>query len=233
MDNPICFFLLLIFLSLNGCCVDACFQCVARPFKQSIQTIGDPFYLARFLEPFIPNSSSTFKEISYRRAQFNHNRRPLTRRSKLSSLKSASLLLINHSELTFDHCIFSKMSTTSYSMEDDKDTQMDGPPDESPLENGAKDDASDGDDRERSPSERLKEFMLSSIRWYRQYLSPIMPPNCRFQPSCSVYAIDAITKFGPIRGGVLTAWRILRCSPVGGSGYDPPRWPPVNYFTSR
>lgn len=88
-------------------------------------------------------------------------------------------------------------------------------------------------DDEQTATFKLKDLMLGSIRWYREYLSPIMPPNCRFQPSCSVYAIDAITKFGPIRGGILTAWRILRCNPIGGSGYDPPQWPPVNYFTSR
>ena len=88
-------------------------------------------------------------------------------------------------------------------------------------------------ENQQSATSRLKDIMLGSIRWYREYLSPIMPPNCRFQPSCSVYAIDAITQYGPIRGGVLTAWRIFRCNPFGGSGYDPPSWPPVNYFTSR
>jgi putative membrane protein insertion efficiency factor len=78
--------------------------------------------------------------------------------------------------------------------------------------------------------EKLKQIMLSWIRWYRETLSPIMPPNCRFQPSCSNYAIDSIELFGPIKGGVLTAWRLIRCNPIGGHGYDPPRWPPPGFF---
>eukprot|EP01035_Chromulina_nebulosa_P016971 gene16971-22467_t len=57
-----------------------------------------------------------------------------------------------------------------------------------------------------------------------------MPPNCRFLPTCSSYGIEAIDKFGPLKGFILTAWRILRCNPTGGSGYDPPVWPPPNYF---
>jgi len=77
----------------------------------------------------------------------------------------------------------------------------------------------------------LKELMLKSIRWYRNTLSPIMPPNCRFLPSCSQYGLDAIDKFGPIKGGVLIAWRIARCNPFGGSGYDPPVWPPPSWFS--
>jgi putative membrane protein insertion efficiency factor len=77
----------------------------------------------------------------------------------------------------------------------------------------------------------LKELMLRSIRWYRNTLSPIMPPNCRFVPTCSQYGLDAIDKFGPIKGGVLIAWRIARCNPFGGSGYDPPVWPPPDWFS--
>ena len=76
----------------------------------------------------------------------------------------------------------------------------------------------------------LKDLMVSWIKWYRNTLSPIMPPNCRFLPSCSNYAIDAIETYGAVKGGVLTAWRILRCNPFGGAGYDPPIWPPPGFF---
>lgn len=76
----------------------------------------------------------------------------------------------------------------------------------------------------------VKDFMLNSINWYRTTLSPIMPPNCRFLPTCSNYGIDAIRKYGPWKGGILTAWRIFRCNPIGGSGYDPPQWPPPGFF---
>ena len=78
--------------------------------------------------------------------------------------------------------------------------------------------------------DKVKQIMLNWIRWYRETLSPVMPPNCRFFPSCSNYAIQAIEEFGALKGGVLTAWRLLRCSPVGGYGFDPPEWPPCSYF---
>jgi putative membrane protein insertion efficiency factor len=81
----------------------------------------------------------------------------------------------------------------------------------------------------RDLKDGLKDVMISWIKWYRNTLSPIMPPNCRFFPSCSVYAIDAIEKFGSVKGGVLTGWRILRCNPLGGAGYDPPQWPPPGF----
>eukprot|EP00981_Chlorochromonas_danica_P006726 scaffold1463_cov189-Ochromonas_danica.AAC.21 len=72
-------------------------------------------------------------------------------------------------------------------------------------------------------------MMKRSIMWYKDTLSPIMPPNCRFLPSCSSYALQAIDTFGPWKGGILTAWRLIRCNPTGGSGYDPPVWPPPGY----
>lgn len=80
------------------------------------------------------------------------------------------------------------------------------------------------------PQDGLKDFMLDSIKWYKKSLSPIMPPNCRFLPTCSSYGLKAIETYGPWKGGLLTAWRIVRCNPFGGSGYDPPIWPPPSYF---
>ena len=56
---------------------------------------------------------------------------------------------------------------------------------------------------------------------YRGLLSPILPGTCRFQPTCSVYALDAIRRFGALRGGLLAARRLGRCHPWGGFGYDP------------
>jgi putative membrane protein insertion efficiency factor len=64
------------------------------------------------------------------------------------------------------------------------------------------------------------------IDFYRNELSPFMPKSCRFIPSCSNYAFEAYTKYGAGKGFILTAWRIARCNPFGGRGYDPPRWPP-------
>ncbi len=59
------------------------------------------------------------------------------------------------------------------------------------------------------------------IRFYQYCISPFIPRVCRFEPSCSVYTVEALRRHGLIRGGWLAAKRILRCHPWGGSGYDP------------
>ena len=64
-------------------------------------------------------------------------------------------------------------------------------------------------------------LLFQPIRFYQRYISPLTPPTCRFTPSCSNYAIQAIRKHGPFKGLALAVWRILRCNPWGGSGYDP------------
>lgn len=63
--------------------------------------------------------------------------------------------------------------------------------------------------------------LLLLIRFYRLALSPLLGANCRFDPSCSAYAEEALARHGAIRGSLLAAKRILRCHPWGGSGYDP------------
>ena len=63
--------------------------------------------------------------------------------------------------------------------------------------------------------------MMLPIRFYRTFISPLTPPSCRFTPTCSEYAIEAITKHGPFKGTWLAIKRVLRCRPGGGSGYDP------------
>ncbi len=67
----------------------------------------------------------------------------------------------------------------------------------------------------------LSWLMLTLIAFYRSFISPLTPPACRFTPTCSQYAQEAIRKYGPFRGGWLALKRILRCHPFGGSGYDP------------
>lgn len=67
----------------------------------------------------------------------------------------------------------------------------------------------------------LTEILVLPIRLYRAFLSPLLPPSCRFTPTCSQYAIEALRKHGPLRGLWLTLRRLLRCHPWGGSGYDP------------
>ena len=64
-------------------------------------------------------------------------------------------------------------------------------------------------------------FLILLIRIYQVTLSPFIGRNCRYTPTCSNYGIEAIKKYGAIKGGWLTIKRILSCNPWGGSGYDP------------
>ena len=64
-------------------------------------------------------------------------------------------------------------------------------------------------------------LLLIPIYFYRACISPLTPPSCRFTPTCSAYAVEAIKKHGPVKGLYLTVRRILRCHPWGGSGYVP------------
>ncbi|MGB0854904.1 MAG: membrane protein insertion efficiency factor YidD [Pikeienuella sp.] len=59
------------------------------------------------------------------------------------------------------------------------------------------------------------------VHLYRATFSPMVGMNCRYQPTCSAYALEALEKHGAFKGGYLAARRILRCHPFGGSGYDP------------
>jgi putative membrane protein insertion efficiency factor len=59
------------------------------------------------------------------------------------------------------------------------------------------------------------------LRFYRRAISPLKPPTCRFQPTCSAYAIEALETHGLLRGTWLATWRVLRCQPFARAGYDP------------
>eukprot|EP00559_Dactyliosolen_fragilissimus_P003553 CAMPEP_0184861716 /NCGR_PEP_ID=MMETSP0580-20130426/6335_1 /TAXON_ID=1118495 /ORGANISM="Dactyliosolen fragilissimus" /LENGTH=189 /DNA_ID=CAMNT_0027359307 /DNA_START=152 /DNA_END=721 /DNA_ORIENTATION=+ len=101
------------------------------------------------------------------------------------------------------------------------------------LSNDRKGDDSDNDDqrkpRDNEDVNMTSAGMIATIGIYKNYISPLLPPACRFLPTCSQYGVQAIEQFGPTKGVILTAWRLMRCSPFGGRGYDPPRWPPVLY----
>lgn len=76
--------------------------------------------------------------------------------------------------------------------------------------------------RSQSVVKRVVSFpLILLVRFYQLCISPLKPPSCRFTPTCSQYAIEALRKHGPIRGLYLTIRRLLRCHPWGGSGYDP------------
>lgn len=69
----------------------------------------------------------------------------------------------------------------------------------------------------------MKVALIFLIRGYRLFISPLLPPSCRFTPTCSEYAIEAIEKYGALRGVYMGARRILRCHPFHAGGYDPVR----------
>lgn len=67
--------------------------------------------------------------------------------------------------------------------------------------------------------------LLSMVRLYQRFLSPLTPPSCKYYPSCSSYAVTALQRHGALKGSVLAAWRVLRCNPWSRGGVDdvPPR----------
>lgn len=67
----------------------------------------------------------------------------------------------------------------------------------------------------------MARLLLALVRFYQLAISPLIPPRCRFVPTCSQYAVEAIRKHGACKGACLTAKRVCRCHPCGGSGYDP------------
>lgn len=67
----------------------------------------------------------------------------------------------------------------------------------------------------------LGRFAALPVRGYRRFISPLKPPTCRFQPTCSAYAIEALELHGLFRGTGLTVWRVLRCQPFCKGGFDP------------
>ncbi len=67
----------------------------------------------------------------------------------------------------------------------------------------------------------LRYLLIIPVRLYQILISPMLPPSCRFTPSCSQYAVEALRKHGAIKGSWLAIKRIMRCHPWGGSGYDP------------
>jgi len=67
----------------------------------------------------------------------------------------------------------------------------------------------------------MRRIFIFFIMGYQRFISPLFPPSCRFYPSCSEYAVQAIGKYGIFKGGAKAIWRILRCNPFNKGGYDP------------
>jgi putative membrane protein insertion efficiency factor len=66
----------------------------------------------------------------------------------------------------------------------------------------------------------IRRPFLALIRLYQRWISPLLPNTCRYHPSCSQYTYEAIEKYGLVKGGLLGAWRILRCNPYSKGGFD-------------
>lgn len=68
-----------------------------------------------------------------------------------------------------------------------------------------------------------KKLAVSILKGYKKYISPLLPKSCRFYPTCSEYAVDAIIKYGVLKGSIKAIYRIIRCNPFNKGGYDPVR----------
>ena len=67
----------------------------------------------------------------------------------------------------------------------------------------------------------MKSLALGLLRLYKRWISPAFPPSCRYAPTCSEYAMEAVERYGALRGGVMAAWRVARCHPFAKGGLDP------------
>jgi putative membrane protein insertion efficiency factor len=67
----------------------------------------------------------------------------------------------------------------------------------------------------------LRTAAVAPIRLYQRFVSPALPRRCKYHPTCSEYAVEAVQRYGILRGAVLAGWRLLRCNPFSHGGYDP------------
>jgi putative membrane protein insertion efficiency factor len=67
----------------------------------------------------------------------------------------------------------------------------------------------------------FRAILLIPLKLYQRLISPLMPARCKYHPTCSAYASEAVRTYGPLRGAVLAAWRLLRCNPLSNGGLDP------------
>ncbi len=67
----------------------------------------------------------------------------------------------------------------------------------------------------------MKSILIYLIKFYQKYLSPLKSTKCPYYPTCSQYGLEAVRKYGALKGGMLASWRVLRCNPFSKGGYDP------------
>lgn len=67
----------------------------------------------------------------------------------------------------------------------------------------------------------MKKIIIFSVKIYQKYISPMKSTKCPYYPSCSQYGLEAVQKYGALKGGLMAVWRIIRCNPFSKGGYDP------------
>ena len=78
-------------------------------------------------------------------------------------------------------------------------------------------------ERAKGCARRLLGLLVALLKGYKRFVSPLLPPACRFFPTCSEYAVEALERYGLMRGGLLSLGRVCRCHPLCRGGYDPLR----------
>ena len=167
----------------------------------------------------------------------NRRKRSETRRGEEALKLECSRCVFNHHHHRMGGVFagassssFTSLASSSGRNEDDESDEKKEEEEEgnssSSSSSSSDSDKSSKEENKQQEKDILVQLSLSLIDFYRNELSPFMPKSCRFIPSCSNYAFEAYTKYGAGKGFILTAWRIARCNPFGGRGYDPPRWPP-------
>jgi putative membrane protein insertion efficiency factor len=66
----------------------------------------------------------------------------------------------------------------------------------------------------------VKRLLLWLIEAYKRWISPALPQRCKYYPTCSTYAVEAVKELGPVRGSIVAAWRVMRCNPLSDGGFD-------------
>ncbi len=79
----------------------------------------------------------------------------------------------------------------------------------------------DATDGTRTPARIARSVVIAPIRFYQRFISPGLPRRCRYEPTCSRYGVQAIQRYGILKGLVLAGWRLLRCNPWSPGGFDP------------
>ena len=165
----------------------------------------------------------------------NRNRRKTRRGEEALKLECSRCVFNHHHRMGGVFAGASSSSLTSLASSsgrneddesDEKEEEEEGNSSSSSSSSSSDSDKSSKEENKQQEKDILVQLSISLIDFYRNELSPFMPKSCRFIPSCSNYAFEAYTKYGAGKGFILTAWRIARCNPFGGRGYDPPRWPP-------